>query len=37
MDKELEALHEQGLTAWLTKPPSIEQLAQVIDDVLRRA
>jgi two-component system cell cycle sensor histidine kinase/response regulator CckA len=35
MDKELEELRAQGLSAWLTKPPSIEHLAQVLADALR--
>jgi len=36
MDKELEALQNQGLSAWLTKPPNLERLAQAIADALRR-
>ena len=35
MSVELEGLWAQGLSAWLTKPPSIEGLAQAIDDALR--
>lgn len=37
MDEELEALSEQGLAAWLTKPPQLERLAQEIDRVLHPA
>jgi PAS domain S-box-containing protein len=35
MDKELEALQAQGLSDWLLKPPSLEQLAQAMADALR--
>jgi two-component system cell cycle sensor histidine kinase/response regulator CckA len=34
MDKELDALSELGLTAWMTKPPSLERLATAIDTAL---
>jgi CheY-like chemotaxis protein len=33
--KELENLRAQGMTDWLLKPPSLEQLAQVVDRVLK--
>lgn len=36
MGKELEALREQGLAAWLPKPPSLERLAQAIDSALSK-
>ena len=35
IDEELDELREQGLTAWLPKPPSLERLAQAVADVLR--
>ncbi len=35
MGKELDELQAEGLSAWLTKPPSLERLAQVIDEALR--
>lgn len=35
MTKELDALHDQGLVACLTKPPDLGQLAQVLADALR--
>jgi len=35
MGKELEELRAQGLSAWLTKPLSIERLAQAVADALR--
>ncbi len=34
MEKELEDLRAQGLTAWLPKPPGIERLAQAVADAL---
>ncbi len=34
MEKELEELRSQKLSAWLTKPPSIDQLAQALADAL---
>jgi CheY-like chemotaxis protein len=34
MNKELDELKAQGLTAWLTKPLSLERLARVVDDAL---
>ncbi|MFZ5918982.1 MAG: PAS domain S-box protein [Chloroflexota bacterium] len=36
MARELDALREQGLAAWLTKPPRLERLAQEIDSALHR-
>ena len=36
MDKELDQLRAQGLSAWLTKPPSIDRLAQAVADALRK-
>jgi CheY-like chemotaxis protein len=35
MDQTLEDLRAQGVAAWLTKPPSFEQLAQVVADALQ--
>jgi hypothetical protein len=35
MKKELDELRTQGLSAWLTKPPSLERLAQAMADALR--
>ncbi len=37
MNEELDELHMQGLSAWLTKPPSLEQLAQAIADALHHS
>ncbi len=37
MDKELEALQAQGLSAWLLKPPGLKQLAQAVADALRHS
>jgi len=34
MREDLEELQAQGLSAWLPKPPDLEQLAQVIDRAL---
>jgi CheY-like chemotaxis protein len=34
MEKELESLRMQGMADWLSKPPSLEQLAQVIAETL---
>ena len=34
MGKDLDALLEQGLTAWLSKPPSMEHLAGAIAEAL---
>ncbi|MBN1877999.1 MAG: PAS domain S-box protein [Anaerolineae bacterium] len=34
MDKELDELQIQGVSAWLLKPPDLEQLARVMADVL---
>ena len=34
--KELEALQDQGLSAWMGKPPSLEQLSQALADALRQ-
>jgi len=34
MDKELEELRTQGLSAWLAKPPSLDRLMRVVADVL---
>ncbi len=36
MDRELEKLRAQGLSAWLAKPPSIERLVQAVADALRK-
>jgi hypothetical protein len=33
-EKELEALQDTGLTAWLAKPPSLERLGQALADAL---
>jgi CheY-like chemotaxis protein len=33
---ELDELHAQGLSAWLTKPPSLDQLAQAVANALRK-
>jgi CheY-like chemotaxis protein len=30
LEKELEDLRAQGMVAWLFKPPSLEQLAEVV-------
>jgi PAS domain S-box-containing protein len=35
MEKELQALRAQGLSTWLPKPPSLERLAQAVDEALR--
>jgi two-component system cell cycle sensor histidine kinase/response regulator CckA len=35
MEKELKGLQAQGLSGYLLKPPSIEQLAQMVAQVLR--
>jgi PAS domain S-box-containing protein len=35
MDGELDKLRVQSVSAWLTKPPSLTQLAQAVADVLR--
>ncbi|MFC1879187.1 ATP-binding protein, partial [Chloroflexota bacterium] len=35
MGSELNNLHDQGLAAWLLKPPKIKQLSQVLAKVLR--
>jgi two-component system, cell cycle sensor histidine kinase and response regulator CckA len=34
MEKELEALRTQGLSAWLSKPPGLKRLAQAVSDAL---
>lgn len=34
MTEDLAALREQGVSAWLTKPPNFEELAQVINQAL---
>ena len=34
LDKEFETLHSEGLSAWLTKPPTLEHLAQALADAL---
>jgi CheY-like chemotaxis protein len=36
MSKDLEELRAQGLSAGLTKPLSVERLAQAVADVLRK-
>lgn len=36
LDNELEALHDFGVSDWLTKPPSFERLAHTLDSALRR-
>ena len=35
IESELEPLYAQGLTAWLSKPPTISQLAQTIAEALK--
>jgi two-component system, cell cycle sensor histidine kinase and response regulator CckA len=35
MQQEMEDMREQGLTAWLLKPPRLKQLAQIIADALK--
>jgi hypothetical protein len=30
MERDVEKLQAQGLSAWLLKPPSLEQLAEVV-------
>jgi two-component system cell cycle sensor histidine kinase/response regulator CckA len=35
MDEELEDLRAQGLIGWITKPPSLEQLAQMVARALK--
>ncbi len=35
LQKELASLQAQGLTGWLIKPPSVEQLSQLVDQALR--
>jgi CheY-like chemotaxis protein len=35
MEEKLENLRAEGLSDWLPKPPSPEQLAQVVAQVLR--
>jgi PAS domain S-box-containing protein len=37
MNEELDELHVQGLSAWLTKPPSLAQLAQAISQALHHS
>jgi CheY-like chemotaxis protein len=37
LDRELEGLREAGLAAWMSKPPRLERLAQMIHEVLRSA
>lgn len=34
LGEELEGLRAQGLSAWLQKPPNLEQLARAVDEVL---
>jgi hypothetical protein len=36
MENELVSLQAQGLAGWLLKPPSIEQLAQLLAQALKR-
>ncbi len=36
VNSELEALRAQGLSDWVTKPPTIERLAQALSDALHR-
>jgi CheY-like chemotaxis protein len=36
MDKELDALSDLGLAAWMTKPPSLERLATALEAALER-
>ncbi len=36
LEKELEELRREGLAAWLAKPPSLDRLAQAMDDALRQ-
>ncbi|MCJ7738001.1 MAG: ATP-binding protein, partial [Anaerolineae bacterium] len=35
MERELQELQEEGLSGYLLKPPNVEQLAQMVDRVLR--
>lgn len=37
LGEELEGLRAQGLSAWLQKPPNLEQLARAVDGALRDA
>jgi DNA-binding NtrC family response regulator len=36
MESELVSLQTQGLAGWLLKPPSLDQLAQLLSQVLRQ-
>jgi CheY-like chemotaxis protein len=36
MESELVSLQAQGLAGWLLKPPSMEQLARLLDRALKR-
>jgi CheY-like chemotaxis protein len=36
MERDVEELQAQGLSAWLLKPPSLEQLAQAMSETLTK-
>jgi PAS domain S-box-containing protein len=36
LDKDLDDLHEEGLCAWMAKPPSLDQLARALVEGIRR-
>jgi hypothetical protein len=37
MENELEHLCTQGLSGWMTKPPEMEQLAQLLARILHKS